>query len=392
MQFKTDLVVVAKEPFPIGMAATNRMLSYIKEIAKHKKVTVLLAQPTEFGDQINNKDVQGTVHSINYKYIHNTTIWPIHASKFKKGLILLKAYFILIKELFQLKPKSVLVVTRDIMLIYELFFLSKILSFNYFHEISEKPLVLQNKSNPLYKKFYLFSFRLYTGMVVMTYELIDLFKSLKQTQLFHLPMTVDFDRFQNPTTKSLEARKNYIFKYCGGGTVVRDGLNNMVKAFIDLRKSYQNFEFHIIGPYDEEPDFIQNIMDMIAANDANKYIQFMGPKPSHEIPSILFDADFLILTPPKDYITGGFPTKLGEYLATGKPVICTTVSEIPSYLNEHNAILVEPNNHNMLVDSLKKVLNNPDAYITIGENGKTVAEKNFTMKNHTENLIDFLKI
>ena len=29
---------------------------------------------------------------------------------------------------------------------------------------------------------------------------------------------------------------------------------------------------------------------------------------------------------------GGFPTKLGEYLATGNPVVVTKVGEIPNYL------------------------------------------------------------
>jgi hypothetical protein len=31
---KRDLVVVTTEPFPNGMAATNRMISYLKYIAK----------------------------------------------------------------------------------------------------------------------------------------------------------------------------------------------------------------------------------------------------------------------------------------------------------------------------------------------------------------------
>ena len=40
---------------------------------------------------------------------------------------------------------------------------------------------------------------------------------------------------------------------------------------------------------------------------------------------------------------GGFPTKLGEYLATGKPVCVTKVGEITVYLEDNvSAFLAEP--------------------------------------------------
>ncbi len=35
---------------------------------------------------------------------------------------------------------------------------------------------------------------------------------------------------------------------------------------------------------------------------------------------------------------GGFPTKLGEYLATGNPVCATTVGEIPDYLVDGESV------------------------------------------------------
>lgn len=390
MKHKTDLVIVTREPFPLGMAASNRIISYAKEIAIHKQVTVLLTQPSEFGSDIKNTNAKGCISSVNYKYLHNTTIWPKDSPKYKKAIIIIQSYFFLIRELYSLKPKSVLLVSNDIKLIWYLFLLSKMLSFNYFQEKSEKPPVIKTKVHSLYKKFYLFSYRLFTGMIVMTNELKELFLSLKQKQIFLLPMTVDIDRFKKTDIQT--GRSKYFFKYCGGGTYERDGLYNMVLAFIETRKFYTNFEFHIIGPYDNQSVYVEKIFQVIQKNDANSFIKFNGAKSANEIPDILFDADFLIMTPPENYASGGFPTKLGEYLATAKPVICTSVSEIPLYLNDKNAIIVEPDNHDALVTTLCNVLKSPDGFRTIGEQGRITVEKYFTMGSQTNNLIKFLKL
>ena len=98
------------------------------------------------------------------------------------------------------------------------------------------------------------------------------------------------------------------------------------------------------------------------------------------------------MTPNKDFESGGFPTKLGEYLATGKPVICTKVSEIPKYLNNTSAILIEPDNHSELVESLNKIIEHPRNYTTIGENGRLTVKKYFNTKTYLNELISFLNI
>ncbi|MEA4936928.1 MAG: glycosyltransferase [Paludibacter sp.] len=390
---RIDLIIVTNQSFPIGMAATNRMLSYAKEIAKKRRVTVLITQPTEMPDHILNKEFEGEINNIHFKYVHKSTIWPKKKSKVFKLFLLLSGIILTFGEIKKCKPKSILIV--GINSTFYSIFLRFILQYSInrnktsiFQEMSEYPQLFKCKSpiqkldKTLYKNL--------NGLVIMTKELITFFNNMGQSNCFHLPMTVDVERFNNYAHKRVNAY--YIFKYCGGGTYERDGLKNMVMAFIELRELHQNFEFHIIGPYDNNSDYIKSVMQVIETNNAFNYIQFVGPVASDKIPNLLFEADFLIMTPPKNYASGGFPTKLGEYLATSNPVICTNVSEIPLYLNDKNAIIVEPDNHKMLVTTLKKVLNHPDSYYKIGVEGRLVAEHYFTMGSHTEKLINFLRL
>ncbi|MDY0285423.1 MAG: glycosyltransferase family 4 protein [Kiritimatiellia bacterium] len=390
MKHKTDLVIITNEPFPIGMAATNRILSYAKEIAKKKKVTVLIAKPTELPNNIRNTEPKGYINLLKYNYIHKNTIWPKKSSKLNKAGIIIKSYILLFKELFDLKAKSVLLVSNDIKLIWLLWSFSKILNFNYYQEKSEKPPVLKKSTYEIYKQFYLFSYRLFTGMIVMTNELKNLFISLKQNNLFLLPMTVEIDRFKD--IKKNANKNKIIFKYCGGGNYQRDGLDIMVNAFIGLRDYYRNFEFHIIGPINKNSDYLNKIIHLVKERDITDKILFIGKKDSNEIPVLLMEADFLIMAPPENFSSGGFPTKLGEYLATGKPVICTSVSEVPLYLNNTNSIIIKPNNKKELIDVLSAIIQAPMKYEKIGKNGRLIAEKIFNINAHSNSLIKFLKI
>ena len=63
------------------------------------------------------------------------------------------------------------------------------------------------------------------------------------------------------------------------------------------------------------------------------------------MPKYLCNAKLLALARPDSIqAQGGFPTKLGEYLATGRPVVVTKVGEIPDYLEDGvNAFLSDIN-------------------------------------------------
>jgi glycosyltransferase involved in cell wall biosynthesis len=78
------------------------------------------------------------------------------------------------------------------------------------------------------------------------------------------------------------------------------------------------------------------------------------------------------------YANAGFPFKLGEMLATEKPVIATKVGNISDLLiNQENAILIEPNSIDELSDAIKYLISNPEKAKNIGIKGKHIAKENF---------------
>lgn len=88
----------------------------------------------------------------------------------------------------------------------------------------------------------------------------------------------------------------------------------------------------------------------------------------------------------------GFPTKLGEYLALGRPVVVTKVGEIPRFLGDgRTAYLVEPGNAESLTNKLREVFADRERAEKIGLAGKEVAKSCFDWRNHKRALCEWMR-
>jgi glycosyltransferase involved in cell wall biosynthesis len=102
-------------------------------------------------------------------------------------------------------------------------------------------------------------------------------------------------------------------------------------------------------------------------------------------------AEVLILAKPASLQSEhSFPTKVGEYLATGKPVVLTNVGCINQYLTDGiNAFIAEPNNIESLSGKLLEVYSDYKRSLEIGQRGQQVAFNQFDYRSQSKVLIDF---
>ena len=87
-----DLGIITTEPFPVGMAATNRIITYSKELAKSLNVKVYILKPTENVNSIRNEEPKGMYSGISFEYVSGSTIWPYRSNKMNKLYIIVKYY------------------------------------------------------------------------------------------------------------------------------------------------------------------------------------------------------------------------------------------------------------------------------------------------------------
>ena len=264
------------------------------------------------------------------------------------------------------------------------------------HERTEYPFV--NIKNTVFSKkillpIYLkYTINKFDGIYVINKELLNYFKKIlrKPVKLETILMTVEPDRF-NLSKKYLGDKDDYI-AYCGSMYNDKDGVPILIDAFKIIAEKYPNLKLYLIGDISDKKK-IMHIYDKVKKLCLEKRIIFTGKISRDEIPNLLCNARVLALARPDNIqAKGGFPTKLGEYLATGNPVVVTRVGEITVYLNNNvNAYLAEPNNPIDFSKKLDEALQNVKTARKIGHHGKNLAFKVFNYKVQAKKLIDFIE-
>lgn len=239
-----------------------------------------------------------------------------------------------------------------------------------FQERTEHPLV--STARFMNVKKYLTACPRLNGMFVISSGLKEYFKSIgiPEEKIHIVNMTVDPSRFEGLERKLGE---RYI-AYCGKATNNKDGVDQLIKAFAITSKTHPDVKLYIIGTPPKRADESGNI-ELVESLGISDKVVFTGVIATECIPQILTDAEVLALDRPNNkQAKYGFPTKLGEYLLTGNPVVITRVGDIPRFLTDgESALLARPDCPEDFARKLDFALDHPEKAKSIGLNGKQVA-------------------
>jgi len=121
-------------------------------------------------------------------------------------------------------------------------------------------------------------------------------------------------------------------------------------------------------------------------------LMFLGQRPHGEIPLYLKAADLVVLpNSGKEEISRIYtsPLKMFEYMASGTPIVASSLSSIREILNDTNSFLVEPDDPKSLADATQKIMSNQELSGNISEKALKDVE-NYTWEKRAENIINFI--
>jgi len=123
------------------------------------------------------------------------------------------------------------------------------------------------------------------------------------------------------------------------------------------------------------------------ANSHQGKVRFFGMLPFHQVPEYLSMAD-VIVVPQREYpfSQGQIPAKIFDAMAMAKPIISTTVSDIPTILHGCGFI-VEPGNPQQLARKLRFVLENEDLAAHMGAKAREKCVKEYSWAKMEERLL-----
>lgn len=374
------VIYITSISYSPGTALTNRALGFIKGfVASDYKVCMCFFTP----DEHNNKlamEIEGV--EIRY-YWHSKKETGIG-----RALSLVASYM---RFILSLKQGDIVIVLGQADLLH---LLVRKKGIRVYHECTEHPDVYlpSNKIFRLNTAKYFKDCAKVEGLFVISQGLKDLFvqHGVNRNIIDIVNIIVDPHRFEAVLCRNNENKE---IAYCGTVSNNKDGVDILLRAFARVLKEEPNAVLKIIGPIPKSDEAKKN-QSLIESLGIKEKVYFTGYVTADTMPQLLTDATVLALARPKnvqaDY---GFPTKLGEYLLTGNPVVITKVGDMPKFFSdEENALLAEPNNPQDFANKIIWCFNNPCKAKEIGDKGKHLALKEFNCITETKKIIKRIRI
>lgn len=375
--------------FPEGEAATNRVHSYSQGfIANGKNVHVICFGNvyTHFG----NGEINGIKYYHPFGQTRKSPYFVVRT--WKKILKFIRTLRLVISINRQDKVKAIIVYT----LLPATFFLAKFLSWmtrsKLIQEISEHPLRYYQDS-PLMKKLGIVKLKtesaMVDGILCISHFLVKFYSEngFPLHRLILVPSTVDPRRFD------LKADRPFLFPYIGYFgmlTFHRDNVDLLIQAFAKISGKYPDLRLVLGGPeYGSEKKKILQMAEDLGISQKLKLLDYM---PREEIIKYIVNSEILVMVRGNDLKSqASFPSKLTEYLATGRPVISVNVGEISNYLSDGvNAYIVEPGDRDKLAEKIDQVLSCYESALETANRGKELANSVFNYRYQAKRIIPFI--
>jgi len=384
------LLYTGSTGFPLGDAYTNRILSLAKGlIAIGCNVVVLIIYP---GRKSGVNSRKGVFDSIPYKYM--TQVKTSNHFLFKKIIGIWGIFKTMLKFLFQYNKSDVVISFTESSiqntLIGYILSLKKIL---FIREANEYPKIVLKKEvvglSKNERKKIKRSLRFFDGLLCISFTLKDYFKlnhSFNKPILI-VPIVVDKDRFC--VQENIPPEK-YI-TYCGNIFGEKDGVEILIKAFSKISDKFTEYKLLLIGNTNKDIEF-KKLMKLIFDLHLSDRIEFTGHIERENIPAFLSKSSVLTLARPNNtQAKAGFPTKLGEYLATSRPVVVTSVGDIPKYIKDGvNGFLAVPGSVESFAEKLSFILQNYNSASLIGKKGRELVENVFNNNFQAKRIKKFI--
>lgn len=209
--------------------------------------------------------------------------------------------------------------------------------------------------------------------------------------IMQLPILVDCDQFAPPSPSPVPGLSDARYFLNSGALDGKEGLETVLQAFAPVARDHDGLLLALTG--DPEPSRKARILELAGRLGIGGRLLFTGFLPVDQLAWAYQNAAALICCrADTEFANFGFPTKLGEYLASGRPVITNGVGDTLLYLEDGvTALLTRAGDSGSISRALEKVLQAPTMADQVGLNGRKVALARFDYRNFIDPLDAFLR-
>jgi len=401
---KVNIVMIAGRGsggglFPYGGTASAMRMRYLALGLKENGINVFVMNLVS-GFKIKdneNKEWRGNYQGIDYEFMPRTTIlntsyigrkWQ-DIMGFTRGLIRLIKMHIYgnIDCVYLYTINSVKVSVPVIVL-------CRIMKIPVVIELCEWYPAFQDYSFWKRKIFQKFTLRKAQAIIAISEFLVQKIKesnyiSKIDIPYLKIPILADIDQWTIDINYK-KGEKGY-FLWCGSIQGYKETVELLIQIFSKVWSIENDVKLIIVG--DISDNLISSFRIFQSKYNLPFYsIEFTGFLSEKELANYYINA-LALLAPLRNNMRdlARFPTKIGEYLSSGRPIIIPSFCEFANYASDGiNAIYVHEDDINSYASALKKVIDSPKYADLVGEGGRELCKKEFDYHIHGKSLALFI--
>ena len=195
-----------------------------------------------------------------------------------------------------------------------------------------------------------------------------------------IPNGVDIQKF-NPTGVKRFLMSDRIWLLYVGRIENRKGIDILLRAMPAILKRYPNARLLLVGRA-PRPYYLQKLKSLAQNLSLESKIQFIGVVSNEDIPHLMRAVDVLVFpsTTRNDEVEG-LPNVILEGMASGLPVVATSICGVPEVINnEYNGLLVRPGSSDEMASSVATLIDSPSMRSELGERAREYVVRNNSME------------
>jgi len=379
------IVLLLNQPYPNGFALTKRIHLYAKGFQKNgHDCKIIVPLPLKDNGFLDNKTIKGIFDEVSFEYTVKNTI----SSKFfiirrlRNFIGTLKAGMLCIKG----NPDIVITTSFSFYFLIYIKIISKICSFKFIRETNEISYMRDDKISLKKRIISKCRYGLFDGFIVISKQLSNYLTDEVKNSNKSIIVPILVNDYKK---KSLPIQKTIV--YTGTYYERKDGIITILNAFAKLNESYPDYKLLLTGSPKRSKDY-KKILESIRKNRLKKHIVFTGYLSEEALQNVLISSTMLILAKPANRQNlYNFPTKLGEYLISGRPVITTKIGVVGEIFENNKNIIYAENSVQDISDKMQFVIRHQDLADKVGEMGRKYAIENFNYLKHSRQMSNYFK-
>lgn len=366
--------------FPHGMAATNRVLLLSRALVEAgDHVRVLCLQASERPPHVENTERTGTYQGVQFEYATRTTLR--HESFLMRRLIAAWGWIHGAWRLATLRRRGQLDVvylwfsdSRPTMHRMLYLALLRLFSVPVVWELNECPWSLREDATALERSWS--PLVGVSGAVTISAFLTDWAQSEarhRRVEVIEVPIVVDVYE-QSPS----DHPAGEPFVVFAGSPVYDETIRFIFAAMEHVWQALPECRLVVTGARSGDPA-ARWLLAQGRGTKADPRLDVAGYLPRAELVRLYSRASALLIPLFDDVRSRArFPTKIGEYLASARPIVTTAVGEIPRYFEDNvNAVVCPAGDPATYGRRIVALLNDAELAASIGRQGRRLAEARF---------------